>query len=185
MPGSLGRVARILIIGGGVGGLAVALALHKAGAEPVVCEAHPDSGQDLGAFLTLASNGMLALAQVDAARVVAETGFPLTTMRVVADTGAEIATVPLGLHEDALTRYRCLRRAELLAKALRDAPSMEAALATYELLRRPRVEHNIANSARLTAGRAPDTARRRSAGPAGVPDEELVRQLEWAGLITD
>jgi 2-polyprenyl-6-methoxyphenol hydroxylase-like FAD-dependent oxidoreductase len=44
----------ILIIGGGVGGLAVALALHKAGAEPVVYEAHPDSDQDIGAFLTLA-----------------------------------------------------------------------------------------------------------------------------------
>jgi 2-polyprenyl-6-methoxyphenol hydroxylase-like FAD-dependent oxidoreductase len=36
-------MTRILIIGGGVGGLAVALALHKAGAEPVVYEAHPDS----------------------------------------------------------------------------------------------------------------------------------------------
>jgi 2-polyprenyl-6-methoxyphenol hydroxylase-like FAD-dependent oxidoreductase len=332
---------------------------------------------------------MLALAQVDAAQVVAEAGFPLTTMRVVAETGAEVATVPLGLHEDALTRYRCLRRAELcaalraevlrrgiavrhgkrlvsaaedsgavtavfgdgstatgelligadglnsvtrslidpgcappryagqrvfygyttvaygeperiemirgsgaafghavspvgetywfarvpgeelpaeriaatapalwrerlvallrpdatpaadivaatgdrlmvtnacdlpaverwrtarmlligdaahaaspatgqgasmaledaivLAKALRDVPSMDAALETYELLRRPRVEHNIANSARLTAGRAPDTARPRPAGPAGVPDEELVRQLDWATPIS-
>jgi 2-polyprenyl-6-methoxyphenol hydroxylase-like FAD-dependent oxidoreductase len=108
-------MTRILIIGGGVGGLAVALALHKAGAEPVVYEAHPDSDQDIGAFLTLASNGMLALAQIDAAGPVAEAGFPLTTMRVVGHDGAELASVPLGLHEDPLTRYRCLRRAELCA----------------------------------------------------------------------
>jgi 2-polyprenyl-6-methoxyphenol hydroxylase-like FAD-dependent oxidoreductase len=108
-------MTRILIIGGGVGGLAVALALHKAGARPVVYEAHPDSDQDIGAFLTLASNGMLALAQIDAAGPVAEAGFPLTTMRVVGHDGAELASVPLGLHEDPLTRYRCLRRAELCA----------------------------------------------------------------------
>src|SRR4051812_49480029 len=108
-------MTRILIIGGGVGGLAVALALHKAGARPVVYEAHPDSDQDIGAFLTLASNGMLALAQIDAAGPVAEAGFPLATMRVVGHDGAELASVPLGLHEDPLTRYRCLRRAELCA----------------------------------------------------------------------
>jgi 2-polyprenyl-6-methoxyphenol hydroxylase-like FAD-dependent oxidoreductase len=108
-------MTRILIIGGGVGGLASALALHKAGAEPVVYEAHPDSDQDIGAFLTLASNGMLALAQVGAAGVVAEAGFPLTTMRVVGADGGELAAVPLGLHEDPLTRYRCLRRAALCA----------------------------------------------------------------------
>ncbi|MDN3351485.1 FAD-dependent monooxygenase [Actinomadura sp. DC4] len=108
-------MTRILIVGGGVGGLAAALALHKAGAEPVVYEAHPRSDQDVGAFLTLASNGMLALAQFGAAGPVAEAGFPLTTMRVVGHDGAELASVPLGLHEEPLTRYRCLRRASLCA----------------------------------------------------------------------
>jgi 2-polyprenyl-6-methoxyphenol hydroxylase-like FAD-dependent oxidoreductase len=106
---------RILVIGGGVGGLSAALALHKAGAEVTVYEAHPASGDDIGAFLTLATNGMIALAQVDAARPVADAGFPLTSMRVTGADGAALATVPLGRHDEPLARYRCLRRAELCA----------------------------------------------------------------------
>nr|WP_323747496.1 FAD-dependent oxidoreductase [Catenulispora rubra] len=58
---------RVLIIGGGIAGTAAALALHQAGFEPTVYEAHPDNGEDLGAFLTLASNGMRALGQIGAA----------------------------------------------------------------------------------------------------------------------
>lgn len=113
----------VLIVGGGVGGLTAALALHKAGFEVAVYEAHPDADTDIGAFLTLASNGMIALAQVDAARPVAEVGFPLTRLRLIDDTGAEIAVRPMGEHGDPLTRYRCLLRAELCtvlrAEALR------------------------------------------------------------------
>lgn len=103
----------IVIIGAGIAGTATALALHKAGFDVGVFEAHPDSGADIGAFLTLADNGMRALAQIDAAEPVAAAGFPLTRMAVIADTGAEIAAVPLGGHEHPLTNYRCLRRAEL------------------------------------------------------------------------
>ncbi|MFB9839687.1 FAD-dependent monooxygenase, partial [Actinoallomurus acaciae] len=71
--------------------------------------------------------------------------------------------------------------AVVLAKALRDAPSTEAALEAYERLRRPRVELNTATSARLTAGRAP--AGRPGTGPAGVPDEEVVRTLDWSAPL--
>ncbi|GAA0362265.1 FAD-dependent monooxygenase [Actinoallomurus spadix] len=105
----------VLIAGGGVGGLTAALALHKAGFEVAVYEAHPVADADIGAFLTLARNGMLALAQLDAARPVAEAGFPLTTLRLTDATGAEIAVRPMGDHGDPLTRYRCLLRAELCA----------------------------------------------------------------------
>lgn len=111
---------RILIIGGGIAGSAAALALHKAGFEPVVYEAHPDSAEDLGAFLTLASNGMRALAQIDAAHLVAEIGFPLTRLRVIDGAGATIADAPLGDHDDPLTQYRCLRRADLAAALQRE-----------------------------------------------------------------
>ena len=106
-------MTRILIIGGGIAGTATALALHKAGFEAVVHEAHPDSAEDLGAFLTLASNGMRALAQFDAAETVAALGFPLTDMRVIDGSGAELADVPLGEPDHPLTRFRCLRRGEL------------------------------------------------------------------------
>jgi 2-polyprenyl-6-methoxyphenol hydroxylase-like FAD-dependent oxidoreductase len=107
-------MTRILIVGGGIAGTAAALALHKAGVDVTVFEEHPDSGSDIGAFLTLASNGMLALAQIDAARAVAGTGFPLTRMRILGDRGDEVASAPLGDHLHELSQYRCLRRAELV-----------------------------------------------------------------------
>ncbi|MEW2296120.1 NAD(P)/FAD-dependent oxidoreductase [Streptomyces sp. NPDC006743] len=106
---------RVLVIGGGIAGTATALALHKAGYDVTVHEAHPDAAEDIGAFLTLAGNGMRALAQFDAAAAVTAIGFPLTSMRVLDAAGAESAHVPLGDPGDPLLRYRCLRRGELNA----------------------------------------------------------------------
>ncbi|MFG2827306.1 FAD-dependent oxidoreductase [Streptomyces sp. NPDC048434] len=108
-------MTRILVIGGGIAGTATALALHKAGFDVAVHEAHPDTAEDIGAFLTLASNGMRALAQLDASDVVTAIGFPLHSMRVLDDQGGEVAHVPLGEADDALLQYRCLRRGELNA----------------------------------------------------------------------
>ncbi|MFI6564929.1 FAD-dependent oxidoreductase [Streptomyces sp. NPDC050534] len=106
-------MARVLVIGGGIAGTATALALHKAGLDAEVYEAHPDSAEDLGAFLTLASNGMRALAQFDASAAVTALGFPLTSMRVLDGTGAELAKTPIGEAGDPLLQYRCLRRGDL------------------------------------------------------------------------
>ncbi len=106
-------VARVLVIGGGIAGTATALALHKAGFETVVHEAHPDSAEDIGAFLTLASNGMRALAQLDASAAVTAIGFPLTSLRVLDDTGTEQGHAPMGEVSDPPLRYRCLRRGDL------------------------------------------------------------------------
>ncbi|MHC3469323.1 FAD-dependent oxidoreductase [Streptomyces sp. 7R007] len=102
-----------MVIGGGICGAATALALHKAGFEVDGYEAHPDAAEDLGAFLTLASNGMRALAQVDATPAVTRLGFALTSMRVLDATGTELAHVPLGESDDPSLRYRCLRRGDL------------------------------------------------------------------------
>jgi 2-polyprenyl-6-methoxyphenol hydroxylase-like FAD-dependent oxidoreductase len=106
-------VVHTLVIGGGIAGTAAALALHKAGSDVTVYEAHPDAAEDIGAFLTLASNGMRALAQIDASAAVTAVGFPLRSMRVLDDTGATVAHVPLGEAGDPLLRYRCLHRGEL------------------------------------------------------------------------
>ncbi|MER7987854.1 NAD(P)/FAD-dependent oxidoreductase [Streptomyces noursei] len=108
-------MTRILVIGGGIAGTATALALHKAGFDVTVHEAHHDTAEDIGAFLTLASNGMRALAQLDASHVVTALGFPLPAMRVLDASGAELARVPLGEADDAVLRYRCLRRGEVNA----------------------------------------------------------------------
>ncbi|MFJ2610011.1 FAD-dependent oxidoreductase [Streptomyces sp. NPDC091279] len=104
---------KTLVIGGGIAGTATALGLHRAGLDVEVYEAHPDSAEDIGAFLTLASNGMRALAQLDAATAVGRAGFPLTSMRVLDGTGGQVAHVPLGEADDPVLRFRCLRRGEL------------------------------------------------------------------------
>ncbi|MEU2733360.1 NAD(P)/FAD-dependent oxidoreductase [Streptomyces griseoviridis] len=104
---------RALVIGGGIAGTATALGLHRAGVDVEVYEAHPDAAEDIGAFLTLASNGMRALVQLDAATAVGRAGFPLTSMRVLDASGAEVGLVPLGEAADPVLRYRCLRRGVL------------------------------------------------------------------------
>ena len=123
-------MAHILVIGGGIAGTASALALHKAGWRVTVYEAHPEPTADTGAFLTLASNGMRALAQVDASAAVTAVGFPLRSMRVLDDTGAVVAHVPLGEAADPLLRYRCLQRGALAA-ALRAEAARRGIAITY------------------------------------------------------
>jgi salicylate hydroxylase len=54
------RVPRIAIVGGGVGGLATALALERRGAEIVVCEQSP-ALNEIGAGLNLSPNALMAL----------------------------------------------------------------------------------------------------------------------------
>src|SRR5215510_8532408 len=54
------RGRRIAIVGGGVGGLAAALALERRGAEIVVCEQSP-ALSDIGAGLHLSPNALMAL----------------------------------------------------------------------------------------------------------------------------
>ncbi|NGO07371.1 FAD-dependent monooxygenase [Streptomyces sp. HC44] len=108
-------MTRILVIGGGIAGTTTALALHKAGFDVSVYEAHPDSAEDIGAFLTLASNGMRALAQIDASAAVTAAGFPLTSMRLLDGAGTEVARRPLGEADNPVLRFRCLRRGELNA----------------------------------------------------------------------
>lgn len=114
-------MAAVLIIGGGIAGAASAIALHKAGIEVTVYEAHPRSSLDAGAFLTLASNGMRALRQIDADTLVAQAGSALTTMRICNGEGIEIATVPIGDHQYPATRYRYLTRATLCAVLQQEA----------------------------------------------------------------
>ncbi|MGW5431509.1 FAD-dependent oxidoreductase [Streptomyces sp. NPDC004059] len=106
---------RVLVIGGGIAGTAAALGLHRAGYDVTVYEAHPDTAEDVGAFLTLASNGMRALAELDATDAVTAVGFPLTSLRLLDGDGTELTHTPLGEVADPALRYRCLRRGELNA----------------------------------------------------------------------
>ena len=67
---------KILIIGGGIGGIATALALLKEGIEPLLLEQAP-ALTEVGAGLVVAPNAMKALRHIGAAECVERNGVEL------------------------------------------------------------------------------------------------------------
>src|ERR1700688_2878051 len=79
---------RVLIIGGGIGGLAATLALRQAGFDVQVFESVPEI-KIVGAGLAIWSNALNALRQIGLADAVQATGKP-ATYRVIRATHGEI-----------------------------------------------------------------------------------------------
>ncbi|MFD1050000.1 FAD-dependent oxidoreductase, partial [Kibdelosporangium lantanae] len=73
---------KAIIIGGGVAGAVTAVALRRAGISSVVYEAYPTGADDIGAFLTIMSNGMDALRAVDLHQPVIDVAFPATAVEL-------------------------------------------------------------------------------------------------------
>ena len=88
-PGG-GRATTALVIGGGIAGPATAMALQKAGIEPTVFEAHPTGADGVGAFLTLASNGLDALRILEADGPARSLGFPTPGITLRSGTGKRL-----------------------------------------------------------------------------------------------
>jgi len=84
------RTRTALIIGGGIAGPAAAMALQKAGLDPVVYEAHPTGADGVGVFLTLASNGIDALRVLDADKAAVAAGFPTPRITLRSGTGKRL-----------------------------------------------------------------------------------------------
>ncbi len=108
-----GRRRRVLVAGGGVGGLAAALALHRAGWEAQVFERAAEIGE-VGAGLQLGANGWRALDALSVAGRVEAGAFaaPAIEMRR-GRGGALLAAVPLGARWGA--PHLCVHRADLVA----------------------------------------------------------------------
>ncbi|WP_033293349.1 FAD-dependent oxidoreductase [Amycolatopsis jejuensis] len=83
---------RVLIIGGGVAGTVTAMALQRAGHEPVVFEAHRSGGEDAGAFLTVMHNGMDALRAIDADAPVIDASFAALGVELIGPDGTVFGT---------------------------------------------------------------------------------------------
>jgi FAD-dependent urate hydroxylase len=110
---------RALIIGSGIAGPAAAMALQKAGIESVIYEAHATSADGIGAFLTLATNGVDALRTLDADRPAIAAGFPTTATVLWSGTGKRLGAAEVSMTlEDGTTGYT-LKRADLY-KAMND-----------------------------------------------------------------
>ncbi|AGZ39727.1 FAD-dependent monooxygenase [Actinoplanes friuliensis] len=113
----MARVRTAVVIGGGIAGPVVAVALRRAGIAATVYEAYAKNADGIGGELMLAPNGMAALAAIGIAEEVGAAGVP--TPRMVMETGAGKR---LGQFEDlpGLPTSRTFKRARLY-RALVDA----------------------------------------------------------------
>ncbi len=108
-----------MVIGAGVAGPVVAVALQRAGIAATVYEAREQTADDLGAFLTLQVNGIDALRSLGIGHVLAGLGFATPRMRFRSGNGRVLGEVSTGAPLPDGTVGTTLRRADLY-RALRD-----------------------------------------------------------------
>lgn len=112
-------IRHAIVIGGGIAGPATAMALQKAGIDAVVREAHPARADEVGSFLTVASNGVDALRVLGADEHALAAGFATPEMTLRSHNGKRLGTVRTGRAVDDGTGSRTIRRGDLY-RALHD-----------------------------------------------------------------
>jgi 2-polyprenyl-6-methoxyphenol hydroxylase-like FAD-dependent oxidoreductase len=86
---------RVIIVGGGIGGLTAAVALQRVGIQPLVFERAPEL-REVGAGLTLWTNAVRVLRTLGLGDAVAEIGVPLRESELRAWDGGLISGLDLG-----------------------------------------------------------------------------------------
>jgi 2-polyprenyl-6-methoxyphenol hydroxylase-like FAD-dependent oxidoreductase len=104
---------KALIIGCGIGGPAIAMALQRAGIDPVVHEAYATPADQVGSFLNVASNGLDALRVLDAHEAVMAAGVPTPRMVMWSGSGKRLGEVANGLRLADGTESHTIQRADL------------------------------------------------------------------------
>src|SRR5690349_10310341 len=103
-----------IVIGAGPAGTAAAIALQTVGWEVEIVEAYERSaGLTQGVFLTVAVNGLDALAASGSDDAVRGLGFPTGNIRFLGGNGRDLGAMPIGPVLPDGTRTRSVRRAEL------------------------------------------------------------------------
>jgi 2-polyprenyl-6-methoxyphenol hydroxylase-like FAD-dependent oxidoreductase len=113
-------MTRALIVGGGIAGPAAALALHAVGIEATVLESRP-AAVGAGSWLTIATNGLAALQELDALDAVRPIGVPTRRNIMVGATGRELGALALGAPLDDGTPGLSFRRPDLAAALAAEA----------------------------------------------------------------
>ncbi len=108
-----------IIIGGGVAGPVLAMALQEAGVRATIFEAHRGRAETVGSFLNTASNGLAGLRAIGAADAVVAAGFPTPRMVMWSGSGKRLGQVANGGELDDGTVSVTIKRG-LLHAALRD-----------------------------------------------------------------
>src|SRR5215831_20823347 len=112
-------VRNAMIIGGGIAGPAMAMAVQMAGIDPVVYEARQATADRTGAFLTVASNGISALRVLGAGQAILDPGFPTPSITLRGCTGKHLGANSTGLTLPDGTTSHTIKRADLY-RALRE-----------------------------------------------------------------
>ena len=107
------------VIGGGVAGPVVAMALQRAGIDSVIYESRSQDAGDIGAFITVQVNGLDALRAIDAGGVIGELGFETPNLKFRSGTGKHLGVAGTGMPLADGTVGRTLLRSDLY-RALRD-----------------------------------------------------------------
>ncbi|GAA5166759.1 FAD-dependent monooxygenase [Pseudonocardia eucalypti] len=102
-----------LIIGGGIAGTVTAIALRDAGMDATVFEAYDRTADGVGAYLSLAVNGIAALRALDLHKLVREHGFATPRIAFVNGTGRRLGEIPQGGELADGTVCQTLRRGDL------------------------------------------------------------------------
>lgn len=111
---------KVAIIGGGIGGLTTAAALHKIGIEAHVYE-RAKSFQPIGAGIGIGSNAMLALQKIGVAENIIKAGMPLYEQRFLDEDFTVMNTIDFSLLKEKFGEENiAIQRAEL-HEALFDA----------------------------------------------------------------
>jgi 2-polyprenyl-6-methoxyphenol hydroxylase-like FAD-dependent oxidoreductase len=87
---------RALVVGGGISGTVAAIALHEAGLDPVVTEAFDVGADGVGAFLTLAPNGVRGLRLLEVEARALAGGFETPRFEISLGDGRVLAEMPAG-----------------------------------------------------------------------------------------
>ena len=115
----MSSIRSALVIGGGVAGPATALALRQAGIDATVFEAAPAAADGVGNILTLASNGIDALAAIGAEQPALAAGFPTPEIALISHTGKRLGSSRTSSQRPGAEVSHTLRRSDLF-RSLRD-----------------------------------------------------------------
>jgi 2-polyprenyl-6-methoxyphenol hydroxylase-like FAD-dependent oxidoreductase len=122
--------SKAIIIGNGVAGPVLAMALRQIGIEAEIHEAYDGPGDHAGLFLNAASNGLDVLHQLDAHHDVVSAGWPCPRLQMFSGTGKRLGEVSNGLPPDKGLGSVLIKRGTL-QHALREAAAQRGIAVRY------------------------------------------------------